>query len=276
MNNNSRVCFVIETMDVIDGQKLKSAHPDKDGYYTVPLAVIGRTTQNRTFYIPNAFIESMVGANSPFAMQVRSGNMFGEWGHPFTKDLERIGIVMEKEYSHHIRKVYTRPLPDGTTLILGEVKPFGPNGKYLEESLASPHINTAFSLRSLCTEVFNRAENRIDRTIKYFVTFDAVGSSGYKESSKRYINYGAASESLKNISFDVSPEDFFNNDGSVISAFESKSIITDDFLIDLFGAKEIVISTTSIPVTCRYFNGRSNIIDENGDRKSLIHTLWSK
>ena len=132
--NTPKACFVIETMEVVDGQKLKSAHPDKYGYYTVPLAVIGRVTMNRTFYIPEQFIESMTGINSPFAMQVRNGNMFGEWGHPYTKDLNRIGIVMEKEVSHHIRKVYTRPLEDGSTLILGEIKPFGPYGKYLEES----------------------------------------------------------------------------------------------------------------------------------------------
>ena len=49
----------------------------------------------------------MTGANSPFAMQVRSGNMFGEWGHPFTKDLERISLVLEEKYAHHLRKVYT-------------------------------------------------------------------------------------------------------------------------------------------------------------------------
>lgn len=264
-----RICFVIETMEVIDGHKLKSAHPDKYGYYTVPLAVIGRTTLNRTFYIPGPFIESMIGQNSPFAMQVRSGNMFGEYGHPFTKDLSRVAIVLEEKQSHHIRKVYTRDLPDGTTLIMGEIKPFGPYGKYLEESLASQFINTAFSLRSLCTEIPNRKENRIDRTVKYFVTFDSVGSSGYKESSKRFVNLGLANESI-----DISIDDFYEENGHLIHAFESNNIITDGWLTDLFGAKEIKLSSTSIPV--KYFNGRYNVIDENGERKSLINTFWSK
>ena len=109
---SSRLSFVIETMEVIDGHKLKSAHPDKHGYYTVPLAVVGVVTQNRTYYIPEYFIESMVGSKSPFALQVRSGNMFGEFGHPFTKDLERIGIVMESNWCNHIRRVFTRYLPD--------------------------------------------------------------------------------------------------------------------------------------------------------------------
>lgn len=280
-----RVCFVIETMEVVDGQKLKSAHPDKYGYYTAPLAVIGHTTMNKTYYMPGPFVEAMTGPSSPFAMQVRNGNMFGEWGHPFTKDLERIGIVMEDRYAHHLRKVYTRELPDGSVMIMGEMKPFGPYGKYLEESFASPYINTAFSLRSLCTEVFNRMENRIDRTVKYFVTFDAVGSSGYKESTKRYTNLGTGKESLNytekelvdktNFSMDVAPEDFFTKEGRVLPAFESKNIITDGWLTDLFGAKEIKFSTTSVPVNGKYINGKNNIINEDGHRTSLIHSLWS-
>ena len=279
----SRPCFVIETMEVVDGQKLKSAHPDKDGYYTVPLAVIGRTTLNHTYYIPEQFIESMTGVNSPFAMQVRNGTMYGEWGHPYTKDLNRISIVMEKEISHHIRKVYTRDLGDGTTLILGEIKPFGPYGKHLEESLANPWMNTAFSLRSLCTEVFNRMENRVDRTIKYFVTFDAVGSSGYKESTKRFVNLGTGSEGLShnvptlidktNISYEISHDQFFTEDGGMLPAFESSHVITDEWLLDFFGAKEIRLSTQIEPV--RHFSGSDNVIAKNGNRQSLISALWS-
>ena len=269
---SSRVVFVIETMEVIDGQKLKSAHPDKYGYYTVPLAVIGRTTLNKTYYIPQYFVESMTGANSPFAMQVRSGNMFGEWGHPFTKDLERISLVLEEKYAHHLRKVYTRELPDGTTLILGEVKPFGPYKDCLEESLASPFINTAFSLRSLCTESFNREENRIDRIIKHFVTFDAVGSSGYKESSKRYVNLGSANESF-NFSMEIKPDYFYKKDGELITAYESKNIISDTWLTDLFDAKEVVITSKSIPV--KYIKGNNNLIDNSGKRKSFVQSIWS-
>lgn len=266
-----KVVFVIETMEVIDGQKLKSAHPDKHGYYTVPLAVIGRATLNRTFYIPKYFIESMVGANSPFAMQVRSGNMFGEWGHPFTKDLERISVVLEEKYSHHIRKVYTRELPDGTTLILGEIKPFGPYKEYLEESLNSPFINTAFSLRSLCTESFNKEENRIDRIVKYFVTYDTVGSSGYKESSKRYVNLGTGNESV-NFTMELTQNDFYDTNGNIIPAYENKSIITDNWLTDLFDAKEVVITSKSIPV--KYIKGNHCIIDNCGNKRSVLSSLW--
>lgn len=276
---SSRLSFVIETMEVIDGHKLKSAHPDKHGYYTVPLAVVGVVTQNRTYYIPEYFIESMVGSKSPFALQVRSGNMFGEFGHPFTKDLERIGIVMETNWSHHIRRVFTRDLPDGTTLILGEIKPFGPNGKYLEESFASPFINTAFSLRSLCNETLNRQEQRIDRIIRHFVTFDSVGSSGYKESSKRYTNLGLESlNSFENglIDFEVTQKDLIRPTGDIIPSFESITTLNDNWITDFFDAKEVRLKSTTVPVTARYTQGSNYLTTNTGRKVSLSHALWGK
>lgn len=274
-----RLCFVIETMEVIDGHKLKSAHPDKSGYYTVPLAVIGITTQNKTYYIPEAFEAGMNGPNSPFAMQVKSGNMFGEFGHPFTKDLERIGLVMEQNYSHHIRKVWVNALPDGTKIVMGEVKPYGPYGKYLEESFASPYINTAFSLRSLCTETINRAMQRIDRVIRHFVTYDSVGSSGYKQSSKRYINLGAenfgAFMDQGHMDIQVGKEDLFSMDGGLKPAFENITTLRDNWITDYFDAKEVRIISNSTPVAAYHTRGSNNVIV--GSKKlSVAHSLWSK
>ena len=49
------------------------------------------------------------------------------------------------------------------------------------------------------------------------VTFDAVGSSGYKESSKRYVNLGSANESF-NFSMEIKPDDFYKKDGELITA----------------------------------------------------------
>lgn len=277
---SSRLSFVIETMEVIDGQKLKSAHPDKDGYYTVPLAVIGATTQNKTYYVPEQFVESMVGPNSPFALQVRSGNIFGEFGHPFTKDLERIGLVMETQYSHHIRKIFTRDLPDGTILILGLVKPFGPYGKFLEESFASPYINTAFSLRSLCTETINRAKQRIDRIVRHFITYDSVGSSGYKQSSKRYTNLGLenllTSMEEGHMDLEVCKEDLFTTSGTLKPAFESISTLNDNWVTDFFDAKEIKITSTSVPVSAIYSKDSNNLIIDGSKKMSIAHTLWKK
>lgn len=280
----SRLSFVIETMEVIDGQKLKSLHPDKDGYYDVPLAVVGAVTQNKTYYIPEAFIDSMVGPNSPFALQVRSGNMFGEYGHPFTKDLERLGIVLEEKQSHHIKKIYTRDLPDGTILIMGLIRPFGPYGKFLEESFAVPSINTAFSLRSLCTETLNRQMQRIDRTIKYFVTYDSVGSSGYKQSSKRYARYGLENakfceESFDtyasgDVSFELNPNDLIAPSGDIVRGFESLTTISDTWLTDLFGAREIRITSKSIPVNARHLANTNSVVTDDGKKLNLVRALW--
>lgn len=265
----SQVKFVIETMEIVNGEALKSLRPDKDGYYDVPLAVIGIPTRNRTFYYPKEFIDALTSNKSPFNMLVLDGGLYGEWGHPFTQDLNRIMQVDEKCYSHHIRKVYADREVDGGTLIKGKLKPFGPYGKYLEQSLHEPYMNTAFSLRSICTEMMDTASQLIKRTIKHLVTFDGVGASGYKQSTKRY-----ASAGIENMSIPLQIEDFFKSDG-VTYACESK-VITDGFLTDLFGARAIKFSTTSIPITGTHIQGRSNFIGSDGNKHSIAHALLAK
>ena len=104
------------------------------------------------------------------------------------------------------------------------------------------------------------------------VTFDAVGSSGYKESSKRYVNLGSANESF-NFSMEIKPDDFYKKDGELITAYESKNIISDTWLTDLFDAKEVVITSKSIPV--KYIKGNNNLIDNSGKRKSFVQSIWS-
>jgi len=279
---SNHVKFVIEGMEVIDGEKLKDIRPDKDGYYKMPLAVIGVPTRNRTYYHPKEFIDQITNPNSPFNIMLTDNCSYGEFGHPYTKDLQRIAIIDEKSVSHHIKKVETTRIVDGGTLIEGHIKPCGPYGKYLEESLQDKNRNTAFSLRSLCTENYNSSTGLIERSMKLLVTFDAVGSSGYKQSTKRYANgsesFNVSNRSISNesvnISIPLTRDDFYKEDG-VTLACENK-YITDGFLTDLFGAKAIVLTTTSVPIRGTYLRGNKIFIGEDGNRHSLVHAMLNK
>ena len=68
-------------------------------------------------------------------------------------------------------------------------------------------------------------------------------------------------------------DDFYKKDGELITAYESKNIISDTWLTDLFDAKEVVITSKSIPV--KYIKGNNNLIDNSGKRKSFVQSIWS-
>ena len=78
------------------------------------------------------------------------------------------------------------PTQDGTIVVYGDVLPFGPYGQYLEQSLQSPVINCAFSLRALSTQSGTTKDGAAEMKVVAFITFDAVGMPGYKKATKRF------------------------------------------------------------------------------------------
>ena len=78
------VIFSISTEMEMEGRKLKAIKPDKDGIYRgIPLTVIGVNSRNNVNYEKESVMQCLTDAQSRFAANVKTGDMEGEWGHPF-------------------------------------------------------------------------------------------------------------------------------------------------------------------------------------------------
>ena len=264
----SKYYFLVESLEVSDGKKLKALTPDSDGYYNdVPLMALNKPTLNGTLYDAPSVIKCITATDSRFNIMLRSGTLIGEWDHPEYRDksdLARLVDPRQEKQSHHFRKIYSsEPQSDGSVLILGSLKPCGPYGKYLEESLQDPHRNTAFSIRSLCEEKRDNRTNAVIRHIKLLVTFDAVSSPGFKEASKRY---SPGTESL----LEVTPDDFPR---IYTPAGLESSILTDTEFKSVFGSLNLRISRRVEDITGTIREGSKYYVDASGEKRSLFHAL---
>lgn len=257
--------FVVETVKVKEGKELKGIKPDADGYFRrFPVAVIGAVSLNSTLYDAVSVQEQITNPTSKINIVLTGGSLYGEWGHPKLTTLKpdatwvrRISQVHEDRISHHIAKIETGDqLANGGYIIYADIKPFGPYKDPMMESLLDPNMNTAFSLRSLCTERLDRSTNIMHRYVRQFVTFDAVTSGGFGEASKRYVG---AQESQE-----FTMRELLSNsviDGELSPGMET--LIRDKDILDVFGAKEMVVQSkvigTVIPGTDSYLDNSGNL-----------------
>ena len=257
----SQVSLVIETTVVRDGRKLGRAKFDADGYTIIPVAALGINSRNNTFYDVASVVRALQPNGSMCAKTLVDGNLKGEYDHPALEGLnqqqalQRLCRVEGKFVSHHIRKLFTGPeLETGGKLLMAEIKPMGPFGEALMESLNERFDNTAFSLRSLVSER-RGADGITYRTVQNLVTFDAVTAGGYAEASKRY------STALENLS----RADFIDAHGGV--ACENISIRDIDAM---FGTCEVTIRRQKVGM---YTPGENTFTAEDGARRSLFRQM---
>ena len=260
------ISFVVETLFVRDRRKLGIARPDGDGYYDMPLAVLGTETRNGTYYEVSDFVDQITGAESYVNKLVTDGNLYGEYGHPAVallnhdQQISRLLTIDEKSVSHHIRQIATgETLESGGKIIIGKVKPFGPYGGSLQENLDNPNMNTAFSLRSIA---ISRDDGRlIRRNIKKLVTFDAVAVGGYAEASKRY------SPSTESLSISMTPS------SNVIKISEAAmECFTNTEINEIFGSREVMIGKQRLT----YLDRTKTFIDNSGRHTSVYQALVAK
>ena len=262
---DAKLIFSVETFAVDDNRSLKACTQDKNGYFMgVPVAALSKVTRNNTHYNVDSIISSISDEGSPFKMRLEEGNLFGEWGHPRTDVSTREGMTRlldldpTKEACHY-RRVYSEYLSDiSTYLILSDVKPSGPYGKYFKEKMIDPTRNCSFSLRSLAKEKRNPRTGVADRSIVSMVTFDAgMASGGYKEASKRY---KVGNES---VSIDVVQED-------IVAV---RSVVTESFfdssLNEFFKSNKVMIDKESTS----YYMVDDVLHRDDNDTRGIIHTL---
>lgn len=251
MANN--VVFSISTQMEMEGRQLKAVKPNKDGVYTgIPLTVIGCDSRNRVNYERESVLRCLTDMESRFAANVSTGDMEGEWGHPFLtgQSLDRLLHIERTRVSHYFTKVYGKDMGNGIIMIYGDVKPFGPYGQYLKESFEDASRNTSFSLRS-AAKVTGTRNGITQKQMIALVTFDAVDGPGFLKASKRFRDEDVATESLANhmagdiaseynVDIEVSKPEFLKSQESLKMAGQ-ESIITDQRILDAFGCDKITI-----------------------------------
>lgn len=249
LQNTTDRQFRVETLVVRDGRRLGRARANRDGYYeNLPVAVLGITTRNRTYYDIPSFKKQFTDPTSMLNQRLAGGQLYGEWGHPniigMREDLAiaRLSDIQESNWSHHFSSIGTsNELSNGGMLVTANVCPTGPAGKSLKENLEAPLMNTAFSLRGI-TDAETR--NGVSyRTMRRLITFDAVGAGGYFEASKLFSPGSASLEGLGG--FDIR----LVNVNRAIFTQTALENFSDSELNDYFGTSDVSVVKTVVTVT---------------------------
>jgi len=275
------VVFSISTELEMEGRQLKSVKPNKDGVYTgIPLTVIGCNSRNNVNYEKESVLKCLTDAQSRFCANVKTGDMEGEWGHPFLegKDcLARLLYIDRKSVSHFFTRVYGKE-ENGIIIIYGDVKPFGPYKQCLIDSFEDPMRNTSFSLRSAAKVTGQDASGIIQKRMIALVTFDAVDGPGFLKASKRFRDPAIATESLKpvvsdnliRVDFSVNRRQFLDSmEYRKAAGFESIDII-DQRVLDAFECDKVTIKEK---LTVKYA-GHKQFVDMSGNNVSLFNACF--
>ena len=174
--------------------KAGNLKPDESGYYEVVLGAFDFKNSAGENY-PFASAKHLFTNSSSLMRRIRNGQCNGELGHPkklpgmsYRDYIQRILEIREDNISHHIRsiKVDNSSIKDefgkSVIAVIGEIKPSGPYGNTLKESMENPSENVAFSVRSLVSQSIDNGE--IQKHMKILVTWDRVTEPGISIANK--------------------------------------------------------------------------------------------
>lgn len=276
--------FSCGAMDSINGYRLQAATPDANGCYEVIVGAIGIPTRNNVIYDPESLVKAMSDPNSRFNICLRDGNLAGEYGHPRVEtkeDLNRLFLIDEHYISHYFRKIWIDEKPLSIPgyeahPIRALVKPAGPYGSVLEQSLKDPCINTSFSIRSLCTPVSGKDSRYTYRQVDYLITFDYVFAPGYEVTSKRYAIGGRKPNAAGQESFEI---DVNLNELSLcasqnsIAGLEGINMLTDADVRKLKHEREYRIGNNLVGVRLM---GSASMVNVDGNLVSVASLCYRR
>lgn len=180
---------------LVGTNKTGDIKPDADGYYTLVVGGLNAFNSANAFY-PADSAKPLFENSSGFQRRIKNGNCKGECGHPKPlpgqsnrEFLQRVLQIEETRVACHFRKIWLeeqgvkdsqgRPI----TAIMAEIKPSGPMGPALKESLENPHENVCFSIRSL-TQDRTVPAGYLEKNIKQIISFDWVTEPGISAAHK--------------------------------------------------------------------------------------------
>lgn len=161
---------------------------DEDGYFTLPIGGLDCFNSANQFYSYSA-AKNLFEQSSSFMRRVSTGCLKGEMGHPKRESgqsmddfVDRVMRVEETRVSHHLSEIWLdfnsvkdkngKPI----VAIMAKVKPSGPYGQPLLESLLNPKEDVCFSIRAFTDD--RRVGGVTERGLKEIITWDAVTEPG--------------------------------------------------------------------------------------------------
>lgn len=235
--------------------------PDEDGYYTVVLGALDVYNSSGAFY-PFESAKQIFKESSSLMRRIASGSLRGEYGHPkrlpgmsMRDFVSRILEIHEENVSHHIKEVTIdyNSVKDASgkpvIAIIGKVKPSGPMGPALKESLDNPEENVCFSIRSLTQDI--RVGGTIHKNLKTVVSWDYVNEPGLDVAKKWH------SPSLESLTDEVyitaqqlgSVRDYQSNAGV---SMESSSGVSAEEVMQELGMTGESSESATVPPSARW------------------------
>ena len=175
----------------------KQLKTDDNGYYYVTLGAINCFNSGGQFYLQDGVKDLIENQSNLFARRLASGYLHGEMDHPQMRAgisshdfLLRNLKIDHANISHHIKSVEMKPSDEDSGLpgkgniikVMGWVKPAGPKGSLLKESLDNDDANTSFSIRCLTSDT--PVQGTIVKRIVQIITWDWVMEPGIKTANK--------------------------------------------------------------------------------------------
>lgn len=228
-NNPGSLVFTIQKTHSPE----KVLQKDENGYYKVILGALNCRNSSGEFYIAEGVKELMQDSTSLIYKRLQSGYLVGEMGHPqFQPGMTKADYIMrmfriaQDNTSHHIKSVEFQPGANGMVKMLGWVKPAGPKGDLLKESLDNTDRNTAFSIRSITGDYVEKGQTI--KKILQIITWDWVELPGIQTAnawdtisteSLDIIKFN--SKDLETLARALKTENLGVEDNNIVSAIQS-------------------------------------------------------
>lgn len=160
--------------------------PDNNGYYKCILGGFNLSNRSGLYYPLTSGIKNMFNTGGIVRRRLDDGTLRGELGHPDISKmahmdiLKRLAIIDPTRVSHHIKSMELVEKKDenGKSIILvyGMLRPSGPYGSSLKESLDNKEENVAFSIRSFSVPSIHHGSPA--REVIDILTYDMVMEGG--------------------------------------------------------------------------------------------------
>ncbi len=168
--------------------------PDANGYYPMVVGALNMFNSANEFYDYNR-AKILFDGSSQLQRRVERGVLKGEYGHPkmapgqkLDQFAHRVLTIDEKNVCCHFRDIWLDPdaVKDksgkAVVAIMANVRPSGPMGPFLKESLENKDENVCFSIRAFTDDKYEAGIKK--RILKTVVTFDHVLEPGMAVAEK--------------------------------------------------------------------------------------------
>ena len=199
---------IVFSADIVGNSEI--IMPDSDGYYPLNIGALNVHNSVNEYYSAE-HARKLFGPGTTLDTRARKGVLRSEYGHPRVTpgmSAEMFKMRLHEIYEDRVCAHFQSPrLVDNKThlLIKANVKPEGPNGKYLKESLDNPKANVYFSIRSFSKRI--RVNGKLIKHIKHIVTWDYVNEGGISMASKFHTSSNESFQTREDAVIDLNDTD---------------------------------------------------------------------